>query len=575
MRAAIYARVSSERQARQETIASQLSELRSRVAQDRLREPAEEFVDDGVTGTTLARPALDRLRDVIADGQVDRVYVHAPDRLARKYAYQVLLVEEFERHGVEVQFIHGSIGDSPEAALLQGVQGVIAEYERARLLERTRRGRLFRARAGQVSTLSQAPYGYLYERVGGRAAYVPLEPEAGVVRKIFRLIGEEQRTLRSVAAQMAAEGHATRRGGRWTAATILGIVRNTAYKGEAHFGKTQNAPGGSRLRPLLGKPAKVPVPPRQARPESEHIVIPVPALVSAAAFEAASDQLVRARTLSRRNAAPRRYLLQGLVRCGQCSHAYCGCISRAGKGRKTAHYRCSLRTRGPGASCASPGVRAEVLDAFVWEAVAALLADPSRLMQEWSTRTEADGVRVDLKARHDAAARALHDAERVVQRLVDAYEAGVLDLDGLRDRTERARKRIKAAKIALDDAATTLRDNVEFTSLVTSVQRFGERVRDGLEAADFDVRQPIIRAVVREIVVDAETVRIVYQVPRPASAPPGDPGTPGGKARLCSGRHPPAKGEPGRDRWRSRSENAGSSVAGSGAFAMDSTFRGG
>jgi site-specific DNA recombinase len=160
IQAAIYARVSSERQATAQTIASQLAALRERVAADGCALPeAMQFLDDGYSGTTLVRPALERLRDLVSAGAVARLSVHAPDRLARKYAYQVLLVDEFHRAGIEVIFLNRELGRSPEDDLLLQVQGMMAEYERAKIVERHRRGKLHAARAGVVNVLAGAPYG--------------------------------------------------------------------------------------------------------------------------------------------------------------------------------------------------------------------------------------------------------------------------------------------------------------------------------------------------------------------------------------------------------------------------------
>ena len=155
IRAAIYARVSSEQQAADSTINSQIAALEARLAQDGLSlMPDEHFCDEGYSGATLVRPALERLRDAVAAGHLDRIYVHSPDRLARRYAYQVLLIDEFRRAGVEVVFLNRSIGLSPEDDLLLQVQGMLAEYERAKILERSRRGKRHAAHEGRISVLS-------------------------------------------------------------------------------------------------------------------------------------------------------------------------------------------------------------------------------------------------------------------------------------------------------------------------------------------------------------------------------------------------------------------------------------
>ena len=159
--AALYARVSSDQQAQAQTIDSQLVALRERIAREGgVLNPAHEFIDAGYSGSTLIRPALEQLRDAVAAGEVERVYVYAPDRLARKYAYQVLLVDEFQRAGVELVFLNRELGQSPEDELLLQMQGMIAEYERAQILERSRRGKRHKAQQGSVNVLGGAPYCY-------------------------------------------------------------------------------------------------------------------------------------------------------------------------------------------------------------------------------------------------------------------------------------------------------------------------------------------------------------------------------------------------------------------------------
>jgi site-specific DNA recombinase len=182
-RAALYARVSSEQQAHSRTIASQVASLRERITADGARlEPEHAFLDESYSGATLLRPALERLRDAVAAGAIDRIYVHSPDRLARRYAYQVLLIEEVRRAGVEIVFLNRPIGGSAEDDLLLQVQGMIAEYERAKILERSRRGRRHAARSGSVSALCAAPFGYRYVGKvagGGMARFEVIDERPG------------------------------------------------------------------------------------------------------------------------------------------------------------------------------------------------------------------------------------------------------------------------------------------------------------------------------------------------------------------------------------------------------------
>lgn len=219
IQAALYARVSSDQQSQAQTIQSQLKALRTRIAGDDAQlAPDSEFVDDGYSGSTLIRPDLERLRDAVANGSIDRLYVHSPDRLARKYAYQVLLVDEWQRAGIEIVFLNHELGGSPEDELLLQVQGMIAEYERAKILERSRRGKRHKAQVGSVSVLSGAPYGYRYITIGeggGQARYEICEEEAQVVRQIFTWVGRERLSIGAACRRSRAAGVPTRSGKTW------------------------------------------------------------------------------------------------------------------------------------------------------------------------------------------------------------------------------------------------------------------------------------------------------------------------------------------------------------------------
>jgi site-specific DNA recombinase len=232
--AAIYARVSSEQQAKANTIASQVAALKERLKADGFVLDEEScFIDEGHSGGTLVRPALERLRDVAYAGGIDRLYVHSPDRLARKYAYQVLLVDELRRHGVEIIFLNHSLGTTPEEDLLLQVQGMIAEYERAKILERSRRGKRHAARRGAVSVLSGAPYGYSYisrDEGGGEAHYQVVFEEARIVKQIFEWVGRDGLTIAEVCRRLQRQKIRTRTGKTyWDRTTIWAMLKNPAY----------------------------------------------------------------------------------------------------------------------------------------------------------------------------------------------------------------------------------------------------------------------------------------------------------------------------------------------------------
>src|SRR5467141_1064361 len=200
--AAIYARVSSDRQKEDHTIASQTATLVEYAKTNGYVVPPEwVFQDEGYSGASLQRPGLEALRDLAAQGQMATVLIYSPDRLSRKYAYQVLLAEELSRCGVELIFLKSPAGVTPEDQLLVQFQGMIAEYERAQIAERSRRGKRHKAQQGSVNVLSGAPYGYRYVRKSDISAayYEVIEAEAEVVRLVFAAYTQQGLSINAIA----------------------------------------------------------------------------------------------------------------------------------------------------------------------------------------------------------------------------------------------------------------------------------------------------------------------------------------------------------------------------------------
>jgi site-specific DNA recombinase len=523
--AAIYARVSSEQQAKEQTIASQIEALRQRVRDDGLTLPEELcFLDEGASGGTLLRPALERLRDQAAAGAMDRLYVHSPDRLARKYAYQVLLLDELKRCGIEVVFLNRQIGCSPEEDLLLQVQGMVAEYERAKILERSRRGKLHAARRGSLNVMGGAPYGYRYvgrREGGGEASYQVAEEEAQVVRQVFTWIGRDRCSIGEVCRRLKQQGTPSPKGkGFWDRTTVWGLLKNPAYKGTASFGKTRVGERRQRPRPLRGQPDHS----RRAystykTAPADQVAIPVPALVEPALFEAVAEQLEENKKRQRQSARGARYLLQGLVVCKRCGHAFYGKpVSRSSAKGKTcyAYYRCigtDAYRFGGERICSIGQVRTDVLETAVWQDVRALLADPSRIQQEYERRLS--GKQEESQSDDQLAAR-IQKARRVVARLIDAYEEGLLERTEFEPRISRARQRLQTLEVEAQAAAERQSQEHELQAVIGQLHAFARRVAEELEEASWTTKREILRALVKRIEVDTEEVRVVYKVdPRP------------------------------------------------------------
>ena len=453
LRVAIYARVSGEQQAKEGTIASQLEAVTQRVASDGLTcEPELCFVDEPCSGDFLVRPGLERLRDQAAAGVIDLLYVLDPDRFSRKYAYQVLILEELTRCGVEVIFLCNPLGCGPEENLLRQVQGMIAEYERAKIMERCRRGKQYAARQGSVNVLSGAPYGYRYvskHEGNGQARYQVVVDEARVVQKIFEWVGQERCSIGEVRRRLQRDGVPTRGGQSvWDRSVIWSCLKNPAYKGTAAFGKTRaGALKPQRLRPQRGRP-EVPRRPisRVDTPSEDQILIAVPGLVSADLFETVAAQLEENR--QRRRDRPRggRWLLQGLVVCKRCGYGCYGKpVSRAwAKGKVPyAYYRCTGSDAyrfGGQRLCGNKPVRTDVLDAAVWEDVRRLLSEPERIRAEYQRRLQRPETGPGHEVKH--LSKLIANLKKMISRLIDAYGEGLLDKSEFEPRILAARERL-------------------------------------------------------------------------------------------------------------------------------------
>jgi site-specific DNA recombinase len=541
IRAAIYARVSTDQQAEANTIASQVEALEERLGRDGL--PLEKelrFIDDGCSGSTLVRPALERLRDAAAEGAIDRLYVHSPDRLARSYAYQVLLVDELRRCGVELVFLNRPLGCSPEDDLLLQVQGVIAEYERAKILERSRRGKLHAAGRGSVSVLAAAPYGYRYVTKlegGGAARYDVVLEQARVVRQVFEWVGQERCSIGEVCRRLHQRGIPSPGGmARWDRKTVWAMLRNPAYQGTARFGKSRSGPYRPKLRPQRGK-AEHPRRPRSVGPsEGPGVPIAVPALIDEDLFATVAGQLEENRRRSRLTRRGARYLLQGLLVCKQCGYALYGKpISPAqsrGKRRYT-YYRCigtdGYRFGGQKA-CSNKSIRTEILDEAVWQDVCGLLKDPERVAKEYRRRLDGEGRRGDDRG-SEALEPLIGKVRRGIARLIDAYGEGLLEKEEFEPRIRAARERLARLQAEAEEQADIATRERELRLVIGQFEEFAGRVGSGLEEADWATRRAIVRALVSRVEVDGEAVRIVYRVgPCPFAEGPA-----GGLMQGCGG----------------------------------------
>jgi site-specific DNA recombinase len=545
--AAIYARVSSEQQREANTIASQTASLIEFARGHDLETPEEwVFEDDGYSGATLERPGLERVRDLAAEGQIQVVLAYSPDRLSRKYAYQILLIEELARNGVETLFVKAPQGSSAEDQLLVQFQGMISEYERAQILERSRRGKRHRAQSGEVSVMSGAPYGYRYVRKTDEApaAYVVIEAEARVVERIYEMYTEEGLSIGEITRRINAEGIPTRKAStRWERSTVWAVLRNSAYRGVACFGKTRASSRTRVIRPQRRRGVITPsMTAGHERPREEWIEIPVLALVSEERFARAQELLQENKVRSRRRTIEPS-IVQGMVSCQKCGYAFSRTSTQT-SARKIHYYKCigsdSWRKLGGPVCDNNRCVRQDLLDQIVWTEVIRLLEDPMLIRQELARRLEAARSSDATKKREQSLQRELTHVGKGIERLLSAYQEALMSIEQLRERMPGLRQREQALRAELQAIADQANDRAAFLRLAENLTAFLARLRDAADTLSITERQRIVRLVVKDVLIGDDTITIRHSISAPQQGPPQGGnlppcGTDGRNYLLCKG----------------------------------------
>ncbi len=555
--AAIYARVSSARQKEQQTIGSQTAALRAHAGQLGLDVPPQwVFCDEGHSGATLVRPALEKLRDLVAQLPVEVVLVYSPDRLARKYAYQALLIEEFARAGTSVVFIKGPSSDTPEDALLVQFQGMIAEYERAQIIERTRRGKAHRARQGTVNVLSGAPFGYRYVRKNEHAdaRYDVVPHEAAIVAELFRRYVEDGAAIADLARWLTATGAPTRTGKhRWDRSVIWGMLRNPAYAGRACFGKTMRTadqPGLNRAARIQGRstPRSYSV---RDRDRQDWLEIAVPAIVTEDTWQRVQRRLEDNKRYAARNSKVPS-LLQGLAACTSCGYAYYRGHTTTTAGNKIYYYRClgsdNYRYE-HGRVCGNKPVRTDYLDKVVWDHITSLLASPQLIRAEIDRRLEQLRTADPATARQQRLQQALAKSTAAITRLIKAYQEELITIDELRERMPGLRARETSLHSQLAALAAQTADRDAYLKLADDLEGFLARLRRNASTATPTEQQHVLRLLVKDVLIGPERITIRHCIPAGGSTASATP-----KVTDGDDNEEPAQSSP--LRWRSQQPRA-------------------
>lgn len=511
MKAALYARVSTAGQEDEETIDNQLTELRTRIKEDgHSLSPAHEYKDDGWTGTMLERPALDVLRSDAKEGKFEILYFYDRGRLARKFVYQEVVIDEIRALGIECISLHDINGTSPEEQLMGSVMGVFHEYERVKIAERMRIGKLHKVRENKKLLGYNAAYGYDYHHLikkgpNARDGFFTInEKEAEVVRMVFEWVASGV-SLRDVIRRLYELGIPPKKQKQdhWTKGPIVRMLQNSTYTGKHYYNKTEAVITQNPQNPEQ-KYRRIKKGSRRIRPKSEWMLIEVPRIVDDEVFRKANQRLELNVKFARRNNKNHTYLLTGLIDC-ECGKPRTGDPANNG----TYYYRCTDRlSRFPlKRVCFSGGVNSDLLDTLVWGRLHSFLSEPEVIQaqaERWQkTRLSSPAIR-----KREAAKKRLSETNREEHRYAKAYGQGYMTEKIFKEHMEDLMKRRE--KLEIDIAQS--RDEIAQTPKLSSAQ-LAVGITKLLENLDLTDKKAIIRILLKKVKATQKETTIWGQLP--------------------------------------------------------------
>jgi len=517
MEVALYVRVSTNRQQQAQTIEQQLERLLAHVATHSDWHLAEDHIyrDDGFSGAKLNRPGLDRLRDRAALAAFERLLMTAPDRLARNYVHQVLLLDELAQRGCQVEFLDRPMSQDPHDQLLLQIRGAVAEYERTLIADRMRRGRQAKLRSGQLLPWTVAPFGYVLDAERPRDPQcLRVDPvKAAVVAQMFAWYTDPSSptTLYGIAKRLTDDQIPTPRGGpRWNVASVHGILCAPVYMGTAYSGRTR--PAQARVRQSALRPVG-PGKTRRPAPPEDWIPILVPAIVSEETYAAAQARLARNTQMARRNNTAHEYLLRGLVRCGRCQLSCMGRTLPTGYPYYVCRGRTDALRAAHGQRCPARFAPARTLDELVWQDLRRILTEPALIAHELERAHGGAWLPQALQARRQTLREALAQLERQQARLLEVYLAEIIG----RDEFERKRQEVTRTQDGLTQQLRQLeaqaQQQVNVAALAQGLETFCRKVQPTLDQLTFAQRRQLVELLIDRVIVTDGQVEIRYVVP--------------------------------------------------------------
>jgi site-specific DNA recombinase len=518
-KAALYARVSTDGQQKDGTIQSQLAELRKQVAAAG-HQLVKEYIDDGYSGLLLDRPGLDQMRTDAKSSVYDAIHFLDADRITRDVSYQRIIISELLKRGKEIIIKGKNYVDIPENKFTVTVLGAVAELERAKIIERTTRGRLHKLRRGELSSNGHRIYGYDYIRktATAPAALVVNEEQAAVVRTIFEMFASGEYRLVNIARFLEKSGIRTRLGrSRWDFSQVKSMLKNETYTGVRYFNRITAATDAAKEAKRVFKGRWM------FRDRADWIAVAVPAIVTRELFDAVQARL---RTHNERYCQPvTRHLLSGLVQCGVCGSA-CSSSRRYHKVRRqsgkvslyhNAFYRCNRQAgsfyhepsqREP---CTNARIATHILEGKVFELIAETMIDPGKLRGCIAESTTESGGTTKALRRIAKKIGALDDERR---QLNYRYAADEISGDEFIAASRALDEKLARLMLEKSKLAAVLRSPAHEDFVDACVRQFCANAKARLQTcADEEAKRSILLDHIELVIYDHYEVTLIGSVP--------------------------------------------------------------
>ena len=508
-RAAIYMRVSTAQQEEEQTIDNQKMEILERVKNDTDITLITDYTykDEGWSGAIIERPDLDRMRSDAREGKFDVLYVYDRGRLSRKFVHQEIILEELRGCGIECISLHDINGQTTEEVLMGSVMGIFHEYERVKITERMRIGKVRKVRENKKLLGYQPKYGYDYfPRIktgpDARDGYFKTnEPQAKVVKQIFEWIaaGVSKHEIKRKLFKMGIPPPKGKRD-QWSGGTLDRMVRDSTYIGDHYYNKSESVPTKNPRNPEQ-KYRKITKGSRKRRPKEEWFHVTVPAIISPELFQKVQVQLEKNKRINTRNNSVNNYLVAGLVEC-TCGKARTGDPVSNG----SSYYRCTDRlSKYPmPRECYEPSMNAPVFDALVWRNIKELLLNPNLVVEQAKRRQATSPLQSQLETLQNT----LKKQEDEQYRYDKAYGQGVMSERRYKDVIHELNEK----REAVISEISALEDEMTNQKPITVEQYFDGTVKR-VENLSFTEKKAIIRKVVTKIIATKQEVKIWGRIP--------------------------------------------------------------